>query len=180
MNTAAVIIGNHAFFFREGDAFTDPAPGTCGRESKPGAADAGWIDFGSIVDLSLEHSMEERQIFKATPGQLRLHDAIDTKRVLSVDFTAQEMSPIVFEILFGTLALDGDSDQYNPLAGGTKKGWLKLQQYDQSDALFNTVDLFCKVSVSGPVDFADDIVKPKFNVKVFQSTLNTGAIIPNP
>jgi hypothetical protein len=176
MNTAPVILGNHGFFFRDGASFTVPTAGTAGRTSKPGAADTGWIDLGILSEATIQHEREERDIFAPTPGVMRLYDVIETRRQLSINLTAQEMSPLAFELLFGTLALTNASTQYNPLEGATKKGWLKLQQYGQNDAIFNTVDVFVQLKVSGELSFGDNIVAAKFEARVLHSTLNTGTL----
>ena len=176
MTTGSVILGNHGFFFRDGGSFTVPSSGTAGRSSKPGAADTGWIDLGILSEISVQHQREERDIFAPTPGTLRLYDTIETKRQLNVKLTAQEMSPLAFELLFGTLALTSASTQYNPLEGATKKGWLKIQSYNQSDAIFNTVDLYVAIKVSGELTFGDNIVSAQFEARVLHSTLNTGTL----
>ncbi len=176
LNTGSLIVGSHANFFRDGDAFTVPTAGTAGRSSKPGAADAAWIDLGIIQDVGVNHEMDEREVFAPTPGKLRLYDIIATKDRLSLKLTLQEMSPLAFELLFGTLALSSNSTQYNPLEGLTKKGWLKLQQYGQTDAAFNVVDVYCHLKVDGEVKFDDNIVSVSLMARVLHSTLNTGTI----
>lgn len=176
MNTGSVILGNHGFFFRDGDSFTVPSSGTAGRAAKPGAADTGWVDLGILSEVTVQHDREERQIFAPTPGVLRLYDVIETKRQLKLNLTAQEMSPFQWELLFGTPKLTTASTQYNPFEGATKKGWLKIQQYNQSDALFNTLDVYCHIKVSGEVSFGDNIVAATFEVVGLHSTLNTGTL----
>lgn len=176
MNAAPRIIGNHAFFFRDGAAFTVPSAGTASRTAKPGAADTSWIDLGILRDASIQHARNEVDIFAPSPGAMRLFDVLETKRQLSVNITAEEMSPLAFELLFGTLALTTASTQYNPLEGASKKGWLKIQQYDQADALFNTVDLYVHLKVSGDVAFGDSVVAVTFEGRVLHSTLNTGSL----
>jgi len=176
MNTGSVILGNHGFFFRDGDSFTVPSAGTAGRASKPGAADTGWVDLGILSDLSVQHEREERDIFAPTPGVLRLYDVIETKRQLNIKLTAQEMSPLAWELLFGTLKLTTASTQYNPFEGITKKGWLKIQQYNQADTLFNTLDVYVQMKVSGEVAFGDNIVSVQFEARGLHSTLNTGTV----
>jgi hypothetical protein len=172
----SIIVGNHAFFFRDGDAFTVPSSGTAARAAKPGAADAGWIDFGIISSLGVTPSKDAKEVYAPTPGQLRLYDVIETKRKLDIKFDTEEMSSLAFEILFGTLPLTGSSTQYNPLEGVTKKGWLKIQQYGQDDALINTLDVYVHLHVTGEVKFDDNIVKAPFEANVLHSTLNTGTL----
>ena len=168
MNTAAVILGNHGFF--------NPESGTATRALKPAANDASWVDLGILSEVTVQHEREERDIFAPGPGVLRLYDVLETKRQRSINLTAQEMSPKAFELIWGTLALTGASTQYNPLEGSTKRGWLKLQQYGQNDAIFNTVDVWVQMKVSGEVSFGENIVAVTFEARVLHSTLNTGTL----
>lgn len=176
MNTAAVIIGNHGFFFREGASFTVPQAGTSSRAGKPGAADTGWVDLGILSEVTIQHEREERDIFAPTPGVLRLYDVLETKRQLNINLTAQEMSPKAFELIFGTDFLTSQSTNYNPLEGQTKRGWLKIQQYGQNDSLFNTMDVWVAMKVSGEVSFGENIVAVTFEARVLHSTQNTGTL----
>ena len=68
------------------------------------------------------------------------------------------------------------STQYNPLEGATKKGWLKLQQYNQTDAQVNTMDVYVQIKVSGEISFADNLVTAQFEARVLHSILNTGTL----
>lgn len=176
MNTDRIILGSHAFFFRDGVAYTVPGAGTASRTSKPGAADTGWIDLGILSEVTVQHQREEREVFAPTPGALRLYDVKETKRLLGVNLTTVDMSPLAFELLWGTLALTNASTQFNPLEGQTKKGWLKLQQYKDDDSLFVTVDLFVQLKVSGEVAMGDNLVGCQYEAKVLHSTLNTGTL----
>ncbi|MDB6017667.1 MAG: hypothetical protein JWR19_2156 [Pedosphaera sp.] len=176
MNQGSVIIGSHLYFVREGDVFTVPGAGVAGRNAKPGATDTSWIDLGIIKDCGVTPTREEREIFAPTPGQIRLYDVIETKRKLEYKIALQEMSPLVWELLFGTLPLTLASTQYNPLSGPTKKGWLKLQQYKQDDTLFNTVDSYCQLIVDGEVKFDDNVIAVNLTARQLHSTLNTGAL----
>lgn len=168
MNTGAVIVGNHGFFNPEGASSS--------RSAKPVANDASWIDLGILSEVTIQHEREERDIFAPTPGVLRLYDVLETKRQLSINLTAQEMSAKAFELIWGTLALTGASTQYNPLEGSTKRGWLKLQQYNQSDSPFNTVDVWVQMKISGEVSFGENIVAVTYEARVLHSINNTGTL----
>lgn len=178
MQTGAVILGNHANFFREGSSFTVPSAGTAGRASKPGANDAGWVYLGILSQVTAQNNREEREIFAPSPGRLRLYDVLETKSDLVFKLEVQEMSSLAFEHIFGTLnlAASGSSLQYNPLEGQTKRGWLKIQQYTGTDALYNTVDVFVHLKISGEVTFGDNVVSATFEARVLHSTLNTGTL----
>lgn len=176
MNTGSVIVGNHGFFFRDGASYTVPSSGTAGRASKPGAADTGWIDLGILSELNVQHDREAREVYAPTPGVLRLYDVIETKRMLKITATCMEMSPLTFELVFGTLSLTSASTQYNPLEGVTKKGWLKVQQYKQDDSIINTLDVFVHLKVTGEINFGENIVSIPVEAVVLHSTLNTGTL----
>lgn len=176
MTTNSVIIGNHAYFVRDGTSFTSPSAGTASRTAKPGQNDTSWIDLGIIRTTSIQHERDTIDVFAPTPGVKRLWDRHETKRVLAVNITMEEMSPLAWELLMGTLALTSASTQYNPLEGPTKKGWLKLVQYKQDDTTFNVSDLFCHLSIDGDTEFGDSVVSPVFKATLLHSTLNTGTL----
>lgn len=176
MTTGSVILGHHASFFRDGASFTVPTSGTASRSLKPGAADTGWIDLGILSQVSIQHEREEKEIFAPTPGVMRLYDIIETKRQINIKLTGMEMSPLMFELIFGTLALTSASTQYNPMEGATKKGWLKLQSYNQADGSFNTVDVFVALKIASEITSGADIVTADYEARVLHSTLNTGTL----
>ena len=181
MNTQPRGIGTHTWFFRDGADFTVPAAGTAGRASKPSAEDPAWIDTGVISGVKADPTKGSAtvEIWAPAPGRLRLFDEIELKTGMQLDLTFEEMSPLAFELIFGTLPLDGNSTQYNPLAGGRlRKGWLHVQQYDNDDALFNTCDFYIALKVSGQIDFTSDsknVVVP-VSAGVLHSPLNQGAL----
>lgn len=177
MQTKPRIIGNHAYFFREGKDFTVPAAGTASRTSKPGA-DNGWADFGVINNVDVTADGDDKEIYTPSPGQLRLYDVLRTKRKLTIKFECEELQLMSFELAFGSQALEADEDaiQYNPLKGGEIKGWLKVEQYDQNDQLVNTVDVYVYLKPSGAMSFNDDVAKTSMEALVLHSNLNSGEI----
>lgn len=176
MQTGSYLIGNHAYFVRDGTSFTLPSAGTASRTAKPGANDTSWIDLGIIRSTSIQHSRDTIDVFAPTPGVKRLWDRHETKRVLAVTITMEEMSPLAWELLMGTLNLTTASTQYNPLEGATKKGWVKLVQYKQDDTPFNTTDIWAHLAIDGDTEFGDSVVSPVFKATVLHSTLNTGTL----
>jgi hypothetical protein len=177
MTLAAMMLGTHAFFFRDGTAYTVPGAGTAARESKPGATDPAWIDMGVVAESSDSLEDTEIEIYKPAPGRLRLYDVLSTKDKLTVKFTTEEFGPFSVEALYRTLALTSASTQFNPLEGIPKKGWLKLQRYDQDDNLRVVLDLFVRLKIAGEVSMGGaDLVKPQFECMVLHSTLNTGTL----
>lgn len=175
MNTGSRILGNHGFFFRDGAAYTVPSSGNASRTAKPGATDTGWIDIGIVTAVKPERQSDAQEVWAPTPGVLRLYDIIRTKQKLSFTLNLEEVSPLSWELLFNTAALTSGSTQYNPCEGAQKKGWLKIQQYDQADALFNTLDVYVEVEVQN-AEFGEGVVRLELKASVLHSTLNTGTL----
>jgi len=175
MNLQNVIIGSHAFFVREGDTSTSPS-GSVSKTLKPVADDASWIDFGILEKSSVDRSAEEKEVWKPSPGKLRLDDILETKEKIMLKFTVKQMSALMFELAFGTLALTTASTQYNPGEGTAKKGWLKLQHYADDDTIRNVTDVYVHLKLGGEVSFADDLVTFDVEATVLHSSLNTGTL----
>ena len=176
MNTASRIVGNHAYFFRDGDSYTVPSAGTASRTSKPSIGDTGWVDFGILSELGVTNSSESREVFAPLPGVLHLYDEIKTKNKLEIKFKTEELSPLGIELLMGATKLTSSSTQYNPLSQQQHKGWLRVEQFDQTDAVLNTIEVFVSVEVSGEVQFNDQIVTEGVVAKVLYSSLNTATL----
>lgn len=180
MQTRPIVVGNHARFFRDGDVFTLPGPGgTAGRAARPNPEDTGWIDLGAIVELSIEKAQEEREVWAPNPGRLELKDVVETRRALTAKFTAQEMGPLAFELLYGLDPLDQAlvTADYVALAGDTKKGWLEIKQYDQDDQAVNTLYAYVHLKVAGEIAFNDQLVSFPIEARQLISTLNEGTLV---
>jgi hypothetical protein len=178
MDQSSKVVGNHVRFFPKGEAFTVPSAGTASKTEIPGAADTGWLSFGPIVDLSVERGKEEKEVWgpKTGGGRLVLHDVAETKNDLMHRFTAQELSPLVMSVLYGSDLLDEASTDYTALDGEVKKGWIEVKQYDQDDALINTVYSFVHLKIDGAVGFGADLVTAQFVARQLFSTLNEGTL----
>lgn len=179
MNKARIVVGAHAFFFPDATAFTVPNAGTCGRSAKPGAADPKWYDVGvSDWGFAPQNKIED---FKApSPGARVLYDKITVEKGLKLKGKWMEMSNLVFQMLLGTLTLPDSptaGGQYNPLEGDpVVRGWLQLQQYNQANALINTMDVFVAMTIPGDIAFDDKLVDVQVEADVLFSTLNTGTL----
>lgn len=175
VNPGSFILGSHAYFVRENDAFTVPSAGNAGRNAKPGATDTSWIDVGIIKDAGIASTHEKREIFAPTPGKLSRYDVINTKRKTDIKLTLMEMPLLIWELLFGSAKLAaGANIQFNPDVVHQVRGWLKSQMYGQSDAQTFTIDTWVNLTVSGEVKFSDQIVEAPILAEVLWSTLNTG------
>lgn len=179
MNLASYLIGSHFWFFREGDAFTQPAPGVCGQEVKPGISpnfDAGWIDVGAVEGVDFSAAQQEHKLWRPSPGHLVLKDTIDTQQELSGKLTVNDVGPLAIELMFrASQKLGGAQLQFNPLSSTRKRGWGHFQCYDSTDALFLTLDIWMRLGVSGKFDGTP--TKPEFDFYMLYSSLNTGATV---
>ena len=169
-------LGSHVLFIPDGTDFSSPSSGTSGRESKPDQDDSNWIDLGYISGIEIDPQQEEKEVWAASPGQLRLVDIIEMKRGLNFTMDLEEVGAVVLQLAFKTLALvDGTPDQqYNPTEGSTVKGWTKIQNYDQTDAIYNTLDLYVYMRLNSALRIADDVIRPQIFCRMLQSTLNSG------
>ena len=180
MDKKRKVIGTHAFFFKDGGAFTVPDAGTAGRAAKPGAADPLWFDLG-ISDWKKSPNNKIEDFMAPSPGMRQLYDRITTARGLTCKGKIMELSNVIFRMLLGLDAafpMTGAGGQYNPLEGDpVVRGWLQLQQYDETNTLFNTVDYFVAMEIPGDVEFGDKPVDVDVEARVLFSTLNTGTLV---
>jgi hypothetical protein len=174
-------LGCHAFFWREGDAFTIPEEGTAGVNSKPGAEDPLWPDKGVGVIESFEDAIadeDEKKVYQPAPGHLVIKDVIMVKQGMTLKFTTNEVSPLALEAFYRTSQkLDLDSAQFNPLSEVPRKGWLKIQRYDHEDTLVVVLDAWVRLKVIGGMKGGDgNLVLPEFEAYMLYSQYNTAAI----
>jgi len=169
------IIGTHGWFARDGDAFTTPAPGTVGRESKPDSADAVYQDFGAIESADPTVAQEETKLWQPAPGRLVLRDVMENKQELSYKVKTNELSGLTIEMMYRTSQkLQGAQKQFNPLSAVSRRGWVHFEKYDQNDELWLTLDLYCRIRASGKFDGKPTM--PEFDLFVLYSSLLTGQI----
>lgn len=151
--------------------------GTASRTVRPGADDAKWSDLGIIEDLSIDRSQTGDEIYAPNPGKIELYDVIETKVVNGLKFTTAELSAKVYEVLFAAAAFTSETGSYTPNAKVTKKFWVEVKQYDQTDTLINTVYLYCYVSINGDVKFGPAHVTASWECKKLVSSLNAGTLV---
>ena len=177
MNLASLIIGSHFWFFREGDAFVDPAPGICAQESKPGISptfDPGWIDLGAVESFDPTVAQQDHKLWRPAPGRLVLKDVLETQQELSGKVVVNDVGPLAIETFFRTSQkLGGAQLQFNPLSAISRRGWCHFQGYDQTDALALSLDLW--VRIRGMLKFDGSPTKPEFEIFMLYSSQNTGA-----
>jgi hypothetical protein len=172
------VLGTHANFFLDGNAYTVPSAGTASRTAKPGASDPAWVNLG-VIESAMEPPIESEkiQVFAPSPGVKRLYDVLETKRVRKGKLKCKDLSPLAIQILYRTLALTGASTQFNSHEGVLVKGWLKLQRYDQTDTIRITEDLFVVLEIVSDIDMGGDgLAEVEYEYTVLHSTLNTGTL----
>jgi hypothetical protein len=179
MNQTRTLVGAHGFFFPDGAAYTIPGAGTASRTAKPGGADPAWLKTGT-ADWTFAPQNTTIDWHAPSPGARQLYDKLATKRGLKLKGKWMEMSNLVYRMLLGTAAnfpLTGAGGQYNPLEGDPViRGWLQLQQYNQANALINTMDVFVAMTIPGDVEFGENYVDVNVEADVLFSTLNTGTL----
>lgn len=175
MITNARIVAAHIYLAREGSTFSLPAPGTVGRESKPGSTDAAWVDVGLVEDFEISREAEQKEIMAAVPGRRVRWDLREVGAKLDLKWTCQELTPLAMELVTGATPLTSASTQFNPLEAGTKKFWAKIQLYDETDTFVGALDVFGTLKV-GTLAFGQDYAKPAMEFAVIHSTLATGTL----
>lgn len=193
MDTYPIMAGNHVRLFPAGLTFTLPASGgKAGREAMPGilsnkiandlkgtadtTTDPKWVNPGVCDSVKVQHDTTAKEIFRPSPGKKVLYDSKDSNEKLTFTLSIVEAGPQTFEYVFGTDILDKSSSTYTPLAGGTKYAWVHIEQYDDSNTLFNTFNGYCKLSAKN-VDFADDVVKYDIEAVMLYSSKNSGTLV---
>lgn len=167
---------------RDGDTWDSSGGGTAGRTSRPPAnatlASASiWLDIGAIVELDKIGGVESKEVLAPAPGLLQPYDSVPILGRIGFDFTALEMSKILFETIFHTPKITSSNFTYNPNTAPSKKGWFQLQQYKHDNTLFNTLFHYGELKVAGDVTFGgEDHVKVKCSFRGLYSTLNTGTV----
>jgi hypothetical protein len=148
------------------------------RTSLPGPTDTVWAYLGIIKDLKTEGSADEVEVWKPSPGNLRLDDVIHTKPQVKFSFTCSELGPSGVEFVFRTAKLTSSSSEFTPLsATGGIKGWLKSQMYDQDDAQRLIVDSWVILKPTGPINAGGtELAEVQFEARMLYSTLNKGGL----
>lgn len=174
MNTFARIVAGNLRLARDGASFTQPSPGTVGRESKPGNNDAAWVDIGPIESVTISPQGELKEQFAPAPGKLVRLNAHEIRQALNLSWTCQQVSPLAIELLLKAGVLDANSTQFNPLAGGTKRFWAQIQLYDQDNAFVVGGDLFGTLRITSALTLnGQEYMQPEMEFLVLHSSLQT-------
>jgi hypothetical protein len=171
----------HAWFVREGAAITLPSVGGASKLLKPSSSDTSWTDgvLGAVETYETDPGTGQPIVIKqGTPGRVQPIDVLrpNSEPVYTIDF--QEVDPLMVELVYQTLPLTTASTQFNPgERGATIKGWLKVQGYDETNTLKEQLEVWCEVSLKGPVRRQlGQQVKYSIEARQIFSPLNTGSL----
>lgn len=169
-----------AWFMRDGDAFTLPAPGIAARESKPSGADPAYIELGLIQDWDPDYSGgQDLDVWRPSPGHLELYEMREIKARLNLKITGGELSPLALEIFYrASQKMDETTSQFNPGTAALRTGWCHIQAYDQkTDVLKLTMDLYGRIKITSLGKTGDgSIMKPTWEFLKLYSTQNTAGL----
>lgn len=168
---------SHAWFFKEGAAFTSPAAGNVAIDAWPDAAEATWPDkfIGDIEAFEDTKNVEKVEVRKPRVGQLVRKDIIHIFQSLDFKLTTNSLKRIAFQIMYGSaIDLDEATGDFVPLAAAPPKGLLKLQRYTQENELVFAADLWVRLDVTGGMKGGgSDVTKPEFMATLLDSSLNS-------
>jgi len=190
MITATRILTLHAWFATIGRSWTSPSSGgPVARETLPPAAATDtnsvpiWFNLG-IIDSGSHEGKEERiEVWKGNPGRKSLYAEYATKPDSITTMTVKETSPLLFQLLHGTLDLSlvaaTNAIQYNEAEGKYHLvGFLKTQAYDQDNVLVNTKDVFGRLSISGAFQMNGENIDLELEHRMWISSHNSGILLP--
>ena len=133
----------------------------------------------NVADVDVETSSEEIEVWKPTPGKLRLNSILEIKHDQKVMFTLKDLSPLAVELLMGSGALDGTSTTFTPLARTSLEGWLMLDWYDQDDAEHINARWWVQLKVEGSTPMGGGRhTEVRCVARVLYSTLNEATLSP--
>ncbi|HEX3855965.1 MAG TPA: hypothetical protein VHY30_01570 [Verrucomicrobiae bacterium] len=180
LNTVAP--GQHAWFFRAGDAITVAAAGgsvngAATNSNKPDPSDPLYIWLGQMNDWEDDIKGSDIEIWGPSPGRMQLTNIIENKVKAMSKFTTQQMGALAAEIFYRNQAeMTSATAQFNKLSGTARQGWLHMQRYDQNNAVWLTEDQWCILRITGGVKSKEGaIIEPTWEAITLYSLLNSSA-----
>jgi hypothetical protein len=167
MTQETKLLGCLAQFALAGTIEATPGTGTTSASFVPAnaavdaAAAALWMPLGIIAEVQEKINSSKIKIFKPSPGTLSLSDVRETKfeRELTVKVTdcSNLMWLALRRALVTTSPRTGAIGQHVALTGGTVRGWLKIQSYNQDTNVQELAEQFwCTMSIDGAVTYGND------------------------
>jgi len=179
---SVIATGDFLYFAPAGQAFTVPAAGVVSAAALPGAADTIWTTFGlGTVMKPTTDKYEGKDVVIKQPlpgtGIIIPQQILRPDRGLTMEVTMNEFSRLSVAGFYKSPLIMLTDTAFYPLAGeGSLQGWLKRQQYDNTNGLYKVdnwwVDLNCtKMDVHD-----DNVVSPTFTFTWLYSGLAGSAI----
>lgn len=165
------------WFLRNGLAYTSPSSGTVSATARPDSSDAIWDTWfiPNCEEFTVATEGEEAKIMGGQQGGLVLKDHIQLSQETKITFRNNEISPLSFGALFGTLDLTASSNQANPTEGKRLvKGHLRFQAYDGDNVLRLTGILYGSLKVTQADPWSGrNVARCQFEFNLIRSSLNT-------
>jgi hypothetical protein len=173
---ATYAVGSHAWFFRENDAFTLPAPGFAGVSALPGPLDAGWIYAGDIETWEDHMAQdEEKEVRKPNPGVLVRKDIITIFQGLDIKLVTNSLTKLSMEAMYRSATqITADETQFVPLSATPARYWLMLQRYTHDNQPWFAANLWVRMKVTGGYKGGNgELQMPEYTCRLLNSDLNT-------
>jgi hypothetical protein len=167
MTTETKLLGCLAQFALAGTVEATPVAQTVGVGVVPSnagvdaAAVAIWMPLGIIAEVKEKISSSKIEIFAPRPGTLTLSDVRETKFKRELTLKITDCSNLMWLALRRALVVasprTGAIGQHVALTGGTIKGWLKCQSYNQDTNVQELAEqVWCSVTIDGDVTYGND------------------------
>lgn len=180
MTLKTVVVGSHLLFARSGDTIDSVVVSKTAKPDNDPATN--WINFGCVEDASFDRNFERETIYCPSPGSYQKEDIITTQKEMQMELTMRKHSAAFFEMLMGNDGAIPDASgsgtpAYTPMSGdGYLRGWFKLQQYDQDEALIHSVDAWGLGSIEGAQNLGKSTNAWTLTVEILNSSLNSAAL----
>lgn len=178
------MLGCLAQFALAGTVQATPSAGTVSGSFIPDNAGADatpnplWMPLGIIQSVQEKVSSTKNDIYRPSPGTLQLANVLESKFKRSLMIKVSECSNAMWLItrraFLTSSARTGAIGTHNPLSGGTVRGWLKAQSYNQDTNTQELAEQIWGVFTIDSVNYGDDkVVEFSLDVTQLWSSLNT-------
>jgi len=140
----------------------------------PPATENDWLDLGKIEDVNFNPKRTEAEIYSPNPGSYDLSDILIKSKELGLEFTLQEVTEFMIEML--TASIGPIVDDYQPFtASGALYGWFRVGQFGQNNAQFNQLSVWGRATADA-TKFGNDPAKGKVNVRCLSNPKTSGTL----
>lgn len=168
-----LILGSHLFFAREGETIDAVV---VAADAKPDVdPETNFTKFGCVERFQPQNNKTEIPRRCPSPGKYRTRKKIPLSQTLTLNFGIQEWD----EMSLAELLMLGSKPAGGVFVPNAQvdnvRGWLKIQSYDQTDALILAMDVWAEISIQA-YQFEEGLEPYALVAEVLYSELNTGAI----